>query len=734
MSSAGLPALAAATHLRSLDVTLDSVEDEAIASLAQLTNLKRLDLRLAWQATGGISDAAAASLEKLTALEELSLPTKRLSDAGLTRLASLKGLKQLSLTGGQFSGAGLAGIEPRQELTSLSLSGSSFGDEGVQLLPKIFPGLRSLNLGATPITDAALSAIAGLPQLRSLNLGQTKITDAALPAIARLPQLTSLDLSATQVTGAGLPALAGLSRLTDLDLDGTKIGDEGAAALARLVTLVELHIEGTKITDAGLAKLKALENLRVLYIERTETTKQGVALLRKAMPRTYVRDGHDEESGLVRYYDPVGSASWSLDDPDPAGQQQPEPKVDLPSAAGAAAKKPATSTAADKPAAEVSEPPSGQSPAGQKALDKLKELGAKWHVSQPWPGVAPKGALAYQLVISFGDEWQGTAEDWKLLEAVDDPEHLHLGLVTDRLEGLSQVKLTAPLAQISLRISSAERLAKLDHMPPCRRLFLQEEFLTLADYRKLISLAPDVEDLHLQVQNPRGIFSGDELADVVAGGMKKLKHLNFGGLPVTGKGLAALSTLGGLEELWLSIAGIAPAEVQPLSRLTHLRWLYIATSGAHTKEFRDRANEVPLGDAIASAVAGTPSLRAALVNVLMGDAGAVAISQAGNLKLLDLAFEEVTDGHLAALGQLTTLRRLHLKGRGRISDVGLASLAGLTRLTDLALPADELTDTGLAQFGAASGTQNTQVDRRPVQRQRPGGARSTGERSLARAG
>ncbi len=180
--------------------------------------------------------------------------------------------------------------------------------------------------------------------------------------------------------------------------------------------------------------------------------------------------------------------------------------------------------------------------------------------------------------------------------------------------------------------------------------------------------------------------------------MKKLKHLAFGGLPVTGKGLAALSTLGGLEEFWLNIAGITPDEIQPLSRLTHLRWLYIAMSGAYTKEFRDRANEVPLGDAIARVVAGTPSLRAALVNVLMGDAGAVAISQAGKLQIVDLAFEEVTDARLAALCQLTTLRRLHLKGRGQISDVGLASISGLSRLTDLALPAEQLTDTGLAEL------------------------------------
>ena len=107
---------------------------------------------------------------------------------------------------------------------------------------------------------------------------------------------------------------------------------------------------------------------------------------------------------------------------------------------------------------------------------------------------------------------------------------------------------------------------------------------------------------------------------------------------------------------------------------------------------------MPLGDAIARAVAGTPSLRAAMINILMGDAGAAAISQAHKLQLLDLAFDDVTDARLAALGQLNNLRRLHLEGRGRLSDVGLASLGNLSRLTDLALPADGLTDAGLARL------------------------------------
>ncbi len=228
--------------------------------------------------------------------------------------------------------------------------------------------------------------------------------------------------------------------------------------MARLVTLDDLRIEGTKITDAGLAELKVLENLRALYIERTETTKQGVALLKEAMPRTYVSDGRDEDSGFVRYYDPVGSASWSLDDSDPADQQPAKPASEI---------KPVEQSSA--------EPPSSQSPAGQKALGRLKELGASWSVPQPIPGFAPKGDLAFRLGISFGDDWKGTAEDWKLLEAVDHPEELNLGLFTDRLEGLSQVKLAAPLAQVILRVSSAKP-SELEACPPAGGLFSRKNF------------------------------------------------------------------------------------------------------------------------------------------------------------------------------------------------------------------------------------------------------------------
>ncbi len=58
------------------------------------------------------------------------------------------------------------------------------------------------------ITDAnALSYLKGLPKLRTLNLFATGITDAALPHIGGLPQLNTLVLIGTNVSDEGVQKL-----------------------------------------------------------------------------------------------------------------------------------------------------------------------------------------------------------------------------------------------------------------------------------------------------------------------------------------------------------------------------------------------------------------------------------------------------------------------------------------------------------------------------------------------
>jgi len=71
--------------------------------------------------------------------------------------------------------------------------------------------LRTVVLISSPVTDADLASLKGLPHLRSLDLNaDSKLTDAGLVNLRdlrNLNQLEMLDLSNTQVTDTGVAKL-----------------------------------------------------------------------------------------------------------------------------------------------------------------------------------------------------------------------------------------------------------------------------------------------------------------------------------------------------------------------------------------------------------------------------------------------------------------------------------------------------------------------------------------------
>ena len=81
--------------------------------------------------------------------------------------------------------------------------------------------------------------------------------------LVRLPGLESLILWQTRITDAGLERLLGLSRLRALDLRGTDVTDAGLALLeplgarGELRSLETVHLDGTRVTARGVARLRA---------------------------------------------------------------------------------------------------------------------------------------------------------------------------------------------------------------------------------------------------------------------------------------------------------------------------------------------------------------------------------------------------------------------------------------------------------------------------------------------
>lgn len=95
-------------------------------------------------------------------------------------------------------------------------------------------------------------------QITSLDLAGTRVSDAGMSAIAGMRNLTRLDLANTAVTDAGARQLSGLTRLEYLNLRRTRVGDSTLRALQEMPSLRRLYLWEASVTDAGIDALRAV--------------------------------------------------------------------------------------------------------------------------------------------------------------------------------------------------------------------------------------------------------------------------------------------------------------------------------------------------------------------------------------------------------------------------------------------------------------------------------------------
>ncbi len=133
------------------------------------------------------------------------------------------------------------GKDPAKPVVSLNCRGANFSDENLKEVLSGLKGLRTLNLGATKVTDAGLKELAALKDLETLHLCYTGITDAGVKELAGLKNLKTLGLLETKVTDAGLKELAGLENLQTLLLYRTKVTAEGAAELKQALPKLNIR-------------------------------------------------------------------------------------------------------------------------------------------------------------------------------------------------------------------------------------------------------------------------------------------------------------------------------------------------------------------------------------------------------------------------------------------------------------------------------------------------------------
>jgi hypothetical protein len=148
----GMQALAGCPALGRLVLHEGAVSAAGIGALSEVGPLRAVEMR-------GADDEALAQLARLTDLRELSLEGRGISDAGVAALAALHRLERLALEHTSVTDQGLAHLGRLGRLRALGLRGSEVGDAGLAHLEAL-SALELLDLGSTQVSSGAARAFA----------------------------------------------------------------------------------------------------------------------------------------------------------------------------------------------------------------------------------------------------------------------------------------------------------------------------------------------------------------------------------------------------------------------------------------------------------------------------------------------------------------------------------------------------------------------------------------------
>lgn len=187
-------------------------------------------------------------------------------------------------------------------------------------------------------TGEGLSNLAGCPGLTTINLSWTGVTDAGLADIKKLTQLTSLDLPpyghVTTLGGQfwrnphperfsdkGLKHIGEMSNLEWLYLSGSGLTDAGLAHLSGLTKLKTLSLGVLpNIKGPGLEHLKSLKMVESLRLSETGVTDEtikhvkGLTQLKSIwLPRSAKLPALEHLKGLLALENVYVPASWDAD-------------------------------------------------------------------------------------------------------------------------------------------------------------------------------------------------------------------------------------------------------------------------------------------------------------------------------------------------------------------------------------------------------------------------------------
>ncbi len=309
-TDAALKSLAQLTSIRELQLSNSRrVTDEGLRGLAPLTDLRHLDLSMT-----GVTDDGLAVVRNLPKLESINLAWTRVTDAGIAHLAACDRLERVNLAGTSTGDGAVRALTGKPQLSVLH-TGALTTDASVAVLHD-FPAFKKWNGGEADvslmrfdveanhlvlrgtISDAGLSALAGLDGLVSLNVDDETLRFSvnAVASLAGLPNLARLAIKAFDET---MSAIVSLPRLRHLGVQDTVAGDAGFTALSKSQSIEAIWGRRChNLRSAGFASLANMPALRALAVSSLNVDDAALAslpyfpALRELMPMDVADEGY----------------------------------------------------------------------------------------------------------------------------------------------------------------------------------------------------------------------------------------------------------------------------------------------------------------------------------------------------------------------------------------------------------------------------------------------------------
>jgi Leucine-rich repeat (LRR) protein len=289
-------------NLRALFFLKGEITDEAMEIISGLSELRVLDLKIAFLPEGG----GLAPLKRLSKLHTLILPhfpieEEALSLSGHQGLESLTSyytlvdtgfvelfktlpqLKELTVIQAEIADPVLAWFAESNRLEALYLPNAGVYGDKITYIGQM-TNLRALDVSWTEVEDSQLVHLADLVNLQELYLSSIYLTDAGVKHITEMKNLRKLSLNPENADRASAH-LSGLTGITELRFTSHDLTDAGLSDLVSLSNLKVLYLESPIISDEGLKHLRALSNLRYVDVSGTGVSEEGIARLAKSLPR-----------------------------------------------------------------------------------------------------------------------------------------------------------------------------------------------------------------------------------------------------------------------------------------------------------------------------------------------------------------------------------------------------------------------------------------------------------------